>query len=77
MSYCVICGRQHDPGVGCLDGAGQALRDIGLPQGRPELPPGRKPSSAARKWTLFWVGLLLAVIVAFLIYRLASAFGAR
>lgn len=32
MSYCAICGRQHDPDVGCLDGTGQALRDIGLRQ---------------------------------------------
>jgi hypothetical protein len=76
MSYCVVCGRQHDPGVGCFDGAGQALRDIGLPRGRAKSPPGRKHSSAARWWTL-GLGLLLAVVFAFVIYGLTSAFGAR
>jgi hypothetical protein len=75
MSYCVICGRQHDPGVGCFDGAGQALRDIGLPRSRAQSPFGPKQSSAARKWTL-WRGLLLAAVLAFLIYRLANALGA-
>jgi hypothetical protein len=49
------------------------MRDIGLPRGRAKSPPRLKHSSVELKRTL-WLGLLLAVIFAFLIYRLASAF---
>ena len=28
MSYCAICGRQHDPQIPCFDGVTQILEDI-------------------------------------------------
>jgi hypothetical protein len=30
MAFCPICGRSHDPDIGCSDATGQAMRDIGL-----------------------------------------------
>jgi len=27
MAFCAICGRYHDPGVGCLDGTRDVLRE--------------------------------------------------
>jgi hypothetical protein len=75
MSYCVICGGQHDPDVGCFDGAGQAIRNIGLPR-RPIQPRVKGYDSvAARKWRL-WHGFLVAVVFASLLHRLVTAFAA-
>jgi hypothetical protein len=32
MAFCPICGRSHDPDMGCSDATGQAIRDMGLPR---------------------------------------------
>jgi len=32
MAFCPICGRSHDPDIGCSDATGQAIRDMGLPR---------------------------------------------
>jgi hypothetical protein len=37
MPFCPICGRDHDPDIGCSDATGQAIRDLGLPRA------GRRP----------------------------------
>ena len=48
MAYCVICGRWHDPDVGCFDGTGQSLRDMGIP--RPRSRRAKGSSTGEKKW---------------------------
>jgi hypothetical protein len=66
MPYCAICGRHHEPGVGCFDGTRQTLNDaqIGM-SGRTR---ARKSGSTkqADRWimkALLWVVLALAAAV--------------
>src|SRR5215470_6235351 len=32
MPFCPICGRDHDPDIGCSDATGQVIREMGLPR---------------------------------------------
>ncbi len=64
MAYCIICGRQHDPSVGCLDGAGQVLKDLGIPRSRNRFHTGRR--NAARGGRAM-VPLVIAVVAALLL----------
>ncbi len=73
MAYCAICGRQHEPGVGCLDGTGEILGEAGM--GSP--PETSKEELAqitkgADRW--FLKMLLWALIVIFLLFVISSYF---
>jgi hypothetical protein len=62
MPFCPICGRHHDPDIGCSDATGQAIREMGLRR----VQPGGSTSNAGRHyrlavWVLAMVGLFLAL----------------
>ena len=74
MAYCAICGRQHDPGVGCVDGTAQLLNvaDANARE-RSSKVEFKRIAKQADKWlvkVLLWaVGL---VILMFVIYSFVN-----
>jgi hypothetical protein len=60
MSYCAICGNQHDPDVSCFDVSEQALRDMGA-NGRSATPNSKFGDYA--KQADWWILKLLLSIV--------------
>ncbi|HEY7287705.1 MAG TPA: hypothetical protein VH497_19775 [Vicinamibacterales bacterium] len=61
MAFCPICGRNHDPDIGCSDATGQAIRDMGLPRARRH--PDSRISTGRRdyKRTTAWVVAIGAI----------------
>ena len=76
MAFCGICGRKHDPDVGCDDVSGQAIRDMERDMGLPRTAPRqsmkagheRRGGSGAVGWTLV-IGTILFLILRLLFAR--------
>jgi hypothetical protein len=64
MEFCAICGRHHDPGVGCLDGTQDLLKRAGS-NPPPELSKEgfNRVSKQADRWFLKVLLWAFAVIV--------------
>lgn len=62
MSFCPVCGANHDPKTPCIDRAGEILRDLGLQ--KPKIPE-REFKNLVRKtnWSLIRVLLILIALV--------------
>jgi hypothetical protein len=69
MAFCAICGRNHDLGVGCLDGTQDLLKSAGTTP-PPELSKEgfKRISKQADRWFLkVLVWAFLAIVILFLI----------
>jgi hypothetical protein len=69
MAFCAICGRNHDPGVGCLDGTQDLLKSAGT-NPPPELSKEgfKRVSKQADRWFLkVLVWAFVAIVILFLI----------
>lgn len=64
MAYCIICGRQHDPSVGCMDGAGQVLKDLGILRSQHGFHTGRRKTNRGNRAIL---PLVIAIAAALLL----------
>ncbi len=71
MAFCAICGRYHDPGVGCLDGTKDILQGAGaIPPGQPAKEGFKQVAAQADRWlvrVLIW-----ALVVIVLLFVIAS-----
>jgi hypothetical protein len=68
MSYCAICGREHDPDLLCFDGTSQALRRAGADDPRHNSASAlRKIVRQADRWLIRLLIALLALIAAIVI----------
>ncbi len=69
MSYCVICGRQHDPDLPCHDGGAQALRgSVIAARHHTSALEFRKLARATDRWFLRFLLVLAALILAVMIF---------
>ncbi len=68
MSYCAICGSNHDPDVPCFQASSQTLRSAGIGS-RPHSPGQgfRKTAGLADRWVIKGLVTLLAIITALII----------
>ncbi len=68
MTYCAICGSNHDPDVPCFDASSQALRSAGI-NSRHEHPSKEfsRTAGLADRWVIKGLVTLLAIIAALII----------
>jgi hypothetical protein len=62
MSYCAICGREHDPDLPCFDSAGQALRSTSVDERQTPDSDFKRTAKLADRW---FIKLLLALLILF------------
>lgn len=70
MAFCAICQRYHDPDIGCFDGSGQILRNMGIEREDKYLPKNRlQKKSSKTKWlvlvfllSVFIIGIIIALV---------------
>jgi hypothetical protein len=72
MPFCAICGRHHEPGIGCFEGTGELMKESGI-----RIPPAtpkegtKKIIKEADRWfrrMLLWV--LIVIVLVFLFVEL-------
>jgi hypothetical protein len=71
MAFCAICGKNHDPGVGCLDGTGEILKEAGA-SSPSKLSPKEFQQTAQKADRWFLKVLLFAFVVIVLLYIVFS-----
>jgi hypothetical protein len=71
MSYCAICGREHDPDLPCFDSAGQVLRSAGIDDRQAPDSDFKRVARLSDRW---FIKLLLALLVFFIVGIILSAF---
>jgi len=66
MAFCAICGRYHDPGVGCLDGTKDLLQGTGtVPPPEASKEEFKRISIQADRWfirVLIWALVLIVLV---------------
>jgi hypothetical protein len=71
MAFCAICGRQHELGVGCLDGTGDITKKAGASSSpKPSSKEFQQTAQKADRW--FLKVLLFAFVVIVLLYIVFS-----
>ncbi len=63
MAFCPICGRSHDPDIGCSDATGQAIRDMGLPRAMRRHSDNLSSGRLDYKRTTLWVIAMSSVFL--------------
>ncbi len=68
MSYCAICGCNHDPDLPCFDASSQSLRSAGVNSRRySPIQEFRKTARRSDRWVLKCLVTVLAIITALII----------
>jgi hypothetical protein len=71
MAFCAICGRYHDPGVGCLEGTREILQGAGAaPPPEPAKEGFKRVAAQADRW--FVRILVWALVVIVFLFVIAS-----
>lgn len=63
MSFCAICKRNPDPNIGCFDGTGQVLRNMGIERKDKNISKDKLKKNSYKAIWFILLFLLIALII--------------